>query len=292
MTNHHESNLMLVGGRGASRRRGTTRDDEIPVDDCIVTVGTLSHIGRKRSSNQDSFCALVGSDAPSGSDALLAVADGMGGHKAGDVASEMAVQGLSVRLSRDDLLIRATDDLVPTLKQTFSELNTEIHMAAALPETRGMGTTLTAAVIVGGSLTIGHVGDSRAYLLRENTMRQLTEDHSWVADQVAKGLITSQEAEFHPGRSILTRAVGVAPSVHVDSITVELKEGDLLVLCSDGVHSLVKDDELVKLLGSGDPQSSSRNIVDLANAKGGSDNITVIVGAINGLGAQSATCES
>ena len=268
-------------GVGMGSSRGKTSHHDMSTVECIVNLAALSHIGMKRASNQDSFCALVGSDAPSGSDALLAVADGMGGHKAGEVASEMAIRGLIDGLSRGDLRSCVTDDLYLIIKQTFGGLNTEIHTAAALPETRGMGTTLTAAVIVGGALTIGHVGDSRAYLLRKGVIRQLTQDHSWVAEQVARGLITSREAEIHPGRNILTRAIGVAPSVRVDSMTVEVKEGDLLLICSDGVHSLIENHELVRLLARGDPQSSSREIVDLANARGGNDNITLVVSRID-----------
>ena len=262
-----------------SNGRAQTGHEDIPATvECTVTSVALSHIGMRRTSNQDSFCALVGSDAPPGSDALLAVADGMGGHKAGEVASEMAIRGLIDGLSRGDLRGRVADDLI---SQTFNVLNTRIHTAAALPETCGMGTTLTAAVIVDGALTVGHVGDSRAYLLREGVIRQLTQDHSWVAEQVANGLMTSGEAEVHPGRNILTRAIGVAPNVLVDSMTVAVKEGDLLLVCSDGVHSLLGKGELVRLLSRGDLQSSSQEIVNLANARGGNDNITVVISRID-----------
>ena len=166
------------------KNRGKTTIGGASMVQCRITLGTLSHIGRKRSSNEDSFCALAGPDAPCGSDALLAVADGLGGHKAGEVASEMAIRGLIVRLSCDNDTRIIREGLVSRLKRAFMELNTEIHTAAALPETRGMGTTLTAAVIVGSTLAIGHVGDSRAYLLREGNIQQLTQDHNWLAGQV------------------------------------------------------------------------------------------------------------
>ena len=250
----------------------------------LVTLGTLSHVGKKRSSNQDSFCALADAGAPPGIDTLLAVADGMGGHKAGEVASGMAIQFLINRLSLAGATVQPMNDTLSRLKQTFGELNTEINVAAALPETRGMGTTLTAAVIVGNTLTIGHVGDSRAYLFRDDRIRQLTHDHSWVADQVAKGIMTSTEAETHPWRNILTRAVGIDPSIDVDSVALEIRKDDLFLICSDGVHSLIRDDELVNALtGSDDPQSSCREIVNLANAKGGNDNITVVISRIDSL---------
>ena len=253
----------------------------MPVVRSVVTLGARSDIGMTRSANEDAFCALAGPDAPAGADALLAVADGMGGHKAGEVASEMAIRGLVARLSRDGVAAQVTGGLVQALQLTIGELNAEIHRAGSRPETRGMGTTLTAAVITGRALTIGHVGDSRAYLLRDGELQQLTQDHSWVAEQVAGGVLTPAEAEVHPWRNILTRAIGVEPGVQVDGMTVEVTKGDLLLVCSDGVHALVRDDEISGLLAGGGPQSSSREIVDLANAKGGIDNITVVVARID-----------
>ena len=253
----------------------------VPVVRSVVTLGARSDIGMTRSANEDAFCALAGPDAPAGADALLAVADGMGGHKAGEVASEMAIRGLVARLSRDGVAAQVTGGLVQALQLTIGELNAEVHRAGSRPETRGMGTTLTAAVITGRALTIGHVGDSRAYLLRDGELQQLTQDHSWVAEQVAGGVLTPAEAEVHPWRNILTRAIGVEPGVQVDGMTVEVTKGDLLLVCSDGVHALVRDDEISGLLAGGGPQSSSREIVDLANAKGGIDNITVVVARID-----------
>ena len=253
----------------------------VPVVRSVVTLGARSHVGMTRSTNEDAFCALAGPDAPAGADALLAVADGMGGHKAGEVASDMAIRGLVAGLSCDGMAAQAKGGLVAALQRTISELNADIHRAGSRLETRGMGTTLTAAVLAGSALTIGHVGDSRAYLLRDGKLRQLTQDHSWVAEQVAGGVLTPGEAEAHPWRNILTRAVGVEPGVQVDGITIEITKGDLLLVCSDGVHALVRDDEISRLLAGGGPQSSSREIVDLANAKGGIDNITVVVARID-----------
>ena len=261
----------------------TRHPGAVPVVRSGVTLGARSHVGMTRSTNEDAFCALAGPDAPAGADALLAVADGMGGHKAGEVASEMAILGLVARLSRDGVAAQVTGGLVRTLRRIISELNAEIHRAGSRPETRGMGTTLTVAVLAGSALAIGHVGDSRAYLLRDGKLRQLTQDHSWVAEQVARGVLTPGEAEVHPWRNILTRAIGVEPGVQVDGMTVEVTEGDLILVCSDGVHALVGDDEISRRLAGGDPQSSSREIVDLANAKGGIDNITVVVARIDGV---------
>ena len=273
-----------MAGSGDVKRK----DDEAVVRS-VVTLGARSDVGMTRSTNEDAFCALAGPDAPPGSDALLAVADGMGGHKAGEVASEMAIRGLVARLSRDGVAAQVTGGLVRTLQRTISELNAEIHRAGSRPETRGMGTTLTAAVLAGSALTIGHVGDSRAYLLRDGKLQQLTQDHSWVAEQVARGMLTSGEAEVHPWRNILTRAIGVDPSVQVDGMTVEVTKGDLLLVCSDGVHALARDDEIAKLLAGGDPESSSQEIVDLANAKGGIDNITVVVARIDSVNSRAGS---
>ena len=245
-----------------------------------VTLGTRSDVGMKRSVNEDNFCALVGPNAPSGAEALLAVADGMGGHQAGEVASEMAIRGLVDRLSRPNAVTWIASSSVPLIQRTVGELNAVIHAAASRPETRGMGTTLTATVLAGNTLTIGHVGDSRAYLLRDGNLQQLTQDHSWVAEQVAMGKLSAREAEEDPRRNILTRALGAQPRVQVDGFRVEVAAGDILLICSDGLHSLVRDDEIARALSRNNPQSSSRKLVGLANDRGGNDNITVIVAQI------------
>ena len=253
-----------------------------------MTLGALSHVGMARSSNQDSLCALAGADAPPNTDVLLAVADGMGGHKAGDVASDMAIRGLVDRLSRETDGTGEPGSLVSTLQRTIDEINSDIHAAAALPETRGMGTTLTAAALVGETLALGHVGDSRAYLLRRGEMRQLTRDHSWVANQVAEGTLSEAEAEQHPWRNILTRAVGVDPQVQVDGLAVTVEEGDVLLLCSDGLHSMLGSHEIARALERREPRSSSRLLVDIANAKGGYDNIAVVVARVDRIGSDLA----
>ena len=246
-----------------------------------VTLGTRSDVGLKRSSNEDNFCALVGPNAPPGTEAILAVADGMGGHLAGEVASEMAIRGLVDKLSRPNAVAWSTGSSAPVIQRTVEELNAAIHAAASRPETRGMGTTLTAAVLAGGILTIGHVGDSRAYLLRDGNLQQLTRDHSWVAEQLDKGMLTPRAAAEDPRRNILTRALGVQPRVQVDGLSIRVAAGDILLICSDGLHSLVKDDEIARALAQDNPQSSSRKLVDVANARGGDDNVTVVVARVD-----------
>ncbi len=249
-----------------------------------ITLGSLTHVGMKRSSNEDTYCALAGANSPPGTDALVAVADGMGGHSAGEVASAVAIKGLVDRLSCDDRG-ETTPVNAPRyaadLERAVQEVNTEIHRAATRPEYRGMGTTLTATILVGHSLFIAHVGDSRAYLLRKGKLQQLTKDHSWVAEQVARQALTPQQAREHPKRNILTRALGIAPSVQVDMTVAEVEEKDVILHCSDGLYSLVSDEEIRGVLACEDPQEACKSLVERANALGGHDNVTVVVARID-----------
>ena len=251
-----------------------------------ITLGSLSHVGMKRAGNEDSYCALVHPNTPTGTEMLLAVADGMGGRQAGEVASALATQGLVERLSRAAASHQTpTVALLPEglLKEVVQEVNAEVLRAAARPNTRGMGTTLTAALLAGSVLSIAHVGDSRAYLLRDGKLHQITQDHNWVAEEVARGALTPQQARQHPGRNVLTRALGTVPSVDVDSVSVEVRGGDALLLCSDGLHSLVSDDEITETLAGEEPQQACQSLVERANALGGHDNITVVAARIDGL---------
>ena len=248
-----------------------------------ITLGSQTHVGMVRSANQDSYCAILAPNAPSGTDALLAVADGMGGHQAGEVASAMAIQGL-VR----DLPGKGSTDAAPTpsngwpalLGELVQRLNAEIFQAGKKPETQGMGTTLTIAFLTGTSLAVAHVGDSRLYLLRDGRLQQVSKDHSWVAEEVARGALTPEEAQVHPRRNILTRAMGTAPTLQVDTLEVQVQEGDTLMLCSDGLHGLVSDEEITQVLAREVPSVASKTLVDRANSLGGTDNVTVVVARI------------
>ena len=248
-----------------------------------VSLGAFTHIGMRRQGNQDAFCALGGTEAPNGADGFVAVADGMGGHSAGEVASSMAVDNLLRRLrsQKRRAASGASDDGLG-LTEAVRHVGERLHREAARPELRGMGTTLTAALLAGGSLHIAHVGDSRAYLLRDGRLQQLTRDHSWVGEQVAAGLLTPAEARVHPRRNILTRALGPKPQADIDSTETSLKAEDTLMLCSDGLHTLISDDELVQELSGGKPQEACERLVEEANARGGSDNITVVVMRMRG----------
>jgi len=237
-------------------------------------VAGLSDVGRCRSLNQDRY--LV--DPTSG---LYAVADGMGGHAAGEVASRMAIEALAQSMRREEG--SSWDDPAEAgrcLEQALLEGNRKIcESTEAHSEWRGMGTTIVAAVAVGNRLVIGHVGDSRAYLLRNGDLTQLTSDHSLVNEQVKMGLITSEEAQRHPHRNIVTRALGNQPRVAVDLLEETVQAGDLILLCSDGLNSMLDHAEIREALHShrNVPQTACRALVDRANARGGEDNITVVV---------------
>ena len=246
-----------------------------------IKLGSLTHVGMVRSSNQDAYCAVLAPNAPAGTDALLAVADGMGGHKAGEVASTLAIHELKKRLSEEfgKKETSSTDEQqrATVLGDVIQQVNAEVHRAAANPETQGMGTTLTAAVVSGATLTLGHVGDSRAYLWRGGQMHQISQDHSWVAEEVAKGALPAEALRSHPQINILTRAIGTAPKVEVDLKMTVLQEGDVLLLCSDGLHGLVDEDEMAKTLAEQPLDSAAKTMVERANALGGNDNITVVL---------------
>ena len=251
-----------------------------------ITLGSLSHVGMKRTGNEDSYCALVSPNTPPGTEMLLAVADGMGGRQAGELASALATRGLVERLSHGGASHPSPTEALfreGLLKEVVQAVNAEVLRAATKPATRGMGTTLTAVLLAGSVLSIAHVGDSRAYLLRDGELHQLTQDHNWAAEEVARGALTPRQAREHPGRNVLTRALGTAPSVYVDSASVEVRGGDVLMLCSDGLHSLVSDDEIAQTLVGEEPQQACQSLVERANARGGHDNITVVTARINGL---------
>jgi len=241
-----------------------------------VTLGAASHVGLRRSTNQDAYCVLAGEELPPGIDGLAAVADGMGGHRGGEVASSLAIHELLDRVTRHEPTGTARAHSF-ALGPHVEAVNGEVYQAAMTPDLRGMGTTLTAAALIGGALELAHVGDSRAYLLRDRAIRRLTRDHSWVEEQVAAGLLTRTEAEGHPGRNMLTRALGISQRVEVDGVTLEVQPHDILLLCSDGLHSLVGDDEIARVLTLQEPQRACETLIERANARGGSDNITAVV---------------
>lgn len=242
-----------------------------------ISVGAQSDVGRVREGNEDSYLVH---------EPLFVVADGMGGHLAGDVASSTAVD---VILSKSDTA-SASDP--QTLADLIRSANAAIwEKATNDPTLRGMGTTCTLVLLNENRAHIAHVGDSRAYLLRDGNLQQLTEDHTLVARMVKEGRLQPEEAEHHPQRSIITRALGVDADVEVDLDSLELRPGDRLLLCSDGLSGMIDHGSIESALqDQRDPQAAAEELVRRANAAGGEDNITVvIVDVTDGAGSGSAT---
>ena len=229
----------------------------------IVEHAGRTDVGRQRSANEDDFVL-----APP----FFAVADGMGGAKAGEVASAMATEGFE---GESDSGEPAETQLARILR----EANRRIYDLAVADEShRGMGTTLTAAKVTGDEISLAHVGDSRAYRMRDGELEQLTKDHSLVAELERSGQITAEAAEHHPQRSIITRALGPEPEVEVDTYTVTGREGDVFLLCSDGLTSMISDEEIGSILRSADSLDAAADaLVRAANQSGGKDNITVVL---------------
>jgi protein phosphatase len=224
--------------------------------------GFASDQGQLRDNNEDAY--LVDDER-----ALFAVADGMGGHRGGEVASRTAIESL-----------RASIASGVSVNEAIERANTAvIERAAGDGELEGMGTTMTAVLPAGGhQLLIGHVGDSRAYLVHEGNLRRVTEDHSLVEELVREGRLTPEQAESHPQRAIITRALGIDPDVAVDVYTLDVDPGDRLIVCSDGLNTMVRDRDVERIArGESDPQHAADALVAAANAAGGEDNITVIV---------------
>ena len=225
-----------------------------------VDVGSATDIGRVRERNEDSM--LV--DPP-----LYVVADGMGGHRGGQVASQVALEAMEGLATEGQ---GSLADHVRRANRAVWDRSIEDERLS------GMGTTLTAARIDGGSALIAHVGDSRAYLLRDGSLQQLTTDHTLVARMVRSGEITEAEAEVHPHKNVLTRALGTDEDVQVDEDSIALVDGDRLLLCSDGLTGMVTEDQIQAILENSDqPQQAADRLVKAANRAGGIDNITVVV---------------
>lgn len=226
----------------------------------MIKVGATSDIGQVREGNEDSFLVL---------DPLYAVADGMGGHRGGEVASNLALQTIQ----------RMFTSREGTLTQQVEQANRAVfERSQSDREVAGMGTTLTAALVQGAQVRLAHVGDSRAYLYRDGELQLLTEDHTLVHKMLMEGEISESEAETHPHRSILTRALGVDGNVQVDEGVVEMRNGDRLLLCTDGLTGMVSDEQIKAVLEeSKDPQEAVDRLVRAANRAGGIDNITAVV---------------
>jgi protein phosphatase len=226
-------------------------------------------VGRTRAGNEDSyFCGRT----------VFAVADGLGGHQGGEVASAAAVKPLAALDGREFADPReAAEALAAAVRQANTAI---LDQAVGDPNLWGMGTTLTAAAVAGDHhLQLAHVGDSRAYLLRDGSLEQVTTDHTVVGEFVRRGRLTPEQAAVHPERSILTRAVGLDPRIPVDTPDpLELTPGDQVLLCSDGLTEVIPDATIAELLSAdGEGEAACRSLIDAANAAGGPDNITVVL---------------
>jgi protein phosphatase len=240
-----------------------------------LEVGQATNTGMIRPGNEDSFFT----DPPAG---LFVVADGMGGHAAGEVASEMAVRILADELRtvkdiNDGVIVQVSQALKRANLAIFERTLTEV-------DKQGMGTTASLLILRDGKYLIGQVGDSRVYLLREAVLHQLTKDHSYVQEQVDAGFLTPEQARYHPYSNVITRCVGASADVEPDTYTGPVKAGDVFLVASDGLTGMVDDRRLQSLLQS---RASAQRVVDAliseANGRGGLDNITAIVVRVIGI---------
>ena len=229
----------------------------------IGAYAVASDTGRRRRRNEDNYVV-----APP----LFAVADGMGGAQAGEVASKLATAALEGGTTEELSGLERVDALI-------QEANRRIYDRASTdPSASGMGTTMTVALVEGMTVVLGHVGDSRAYLVRGDTMEQLTEDHSLVNELLKSGKLSEEEAHVHPQRSVITRAVGTDPDVDVDAFVIEAEDGDVFLICSDGLTDMVEDVDILELVdrNRADLDKAVRALVQFANKEGGEDNITAV----------------
>lgn len=243
-----------------------------------ITASGITDIGRKRDRNEDNY--LINDELQ-----LYVVADGMGGHAGGEYASALAVNTVeeivtSMELPGDPAPDEA--DPVDIIRGRLAEAvrlagHRIFDWAAEHPEFRGMGTTSVVLLLHHGNAFIAHVGDSRLYLVRDGVIRQITEDHSLVAQSIREGLLTEEQARFHRMRNVITRALGFDRKVEVDIVVHAVRRGDTFLLCTDGLSGKVDDSEMRDLIAANEPQIAARHLVSAACARGGEDNITVIV---------------
>ena len=247
-----------------------------------VESGAVTDVGRKRQRNEDFFV----SDDDLG---LFVVIDGMGGHAHGNVASRLLGERIREFVAAtaldphktwpfefDPRLSHAANRLKASVAVANRELAREMDKDTRL---RGMGATMTGALVDGGRVAISNVGDCRTYLVRDGAIRQVTSDHSWVAEQVRHGIIGQADAKRHPLRNLVTRAVSGGERLEVDVLELPLLSGDLLLLCSDGLHGLVGDEDLLQtvMANAGDPLAACQSLIALANLRGAPDNVTAVV---------------
>ena len=239
----------------------------------MIVYAAKTDIGKTRDTNQDYF--IVSGEKPQ----LFVLCDGMGGHNSGDVASRAAAESIENYVRLQSALDYDAQKAKRVLKGALSYANKIVYTRAAQsPQLSGMGTTADVCMVDFDTVYIAHVGDSRVYLLRDKTLRQLTRDHSLVEEMVASGLITEAEAKAHPKKNVITRAVGTNRLVEVDFITTDFVPGDMLLMCSDGLSNMLSTEEMQNiLLEKEEEQTIVEHLISKANEKGGKDNITAIL---------------
>lgn len=237
--------------------------------------GMKSHKGMIREINEDFCDAITGSSLMK---AAYIIADGMGGHSAGEIASKMAVEYISNKIKENEKDF-SEDNIGEFLNNVIKEANDAIYEKSKTPGPYlGMGTTLIVAIFLSGNIYIGHVGDSRVYMIRNREIEQLTTDHSYVEELVKNGSLSRTEAEKHPQKNIITRAIGCFESVEADICTYEVHKDDIFILCTDGLTNMLTDDRILEIVSNNeDPQSTCDELIKQANINGGEDNITVII---------------
>jgi PPM family protein phosphatase len=247
-----------------------------------ISYQALTDVGRKRKGNEDNL--FVNAEQR-----LFVVADGMGGHAAGEVASKIAVDSINefVCLTGGDQEITWPFGLDDTISYDGNRLKTSIRYAnrkvldatKEKAEYEGMATTVAAVLVDGETANLAHVGDSRVYMVRDGALTLLTSDHSWVNEQIQSGIISAEQARSHPLRNVVTRALGGKPDLAVDIQVQKMESGDVLLLCSDGLTTMIPDEDIVEIVGEagGDIEKAAKALVAEANSRGGEDNITVLL---------------
>jgi serine/threonine protein phosphatase PrpC len=260
-----------------------------PKLDLRIAVSARTHEGRVRDHNEDAFLvtdlehgrarrdAIDGAYEVTPRGILLAVSDGMGGAKAGEVASTLSLEALF-----DELRSDRGGTVEERLQRDVVRASRRVREAGKRPDRRGMGATLTAALFCGLDVHLAQIGDSRAYLLRGGSIRQVTHDQSYVQMLVDEGIMTPEEAERSPEKNVILQAMGQKGDVRVAIGHIAVRPGDRLLLCSDGLTNEISDDEILKIGSRGPVEAASQALVDAANAAGGKDNVTVVLAEIEG----------
>lgn len=238
--------------------------------------GVRSDKGAVREINEDSYNIIAGY---SGLPVCFIIADGMGGHNSGEIASKLAVDYASNHILQFPESMSDDENIIETIGKIMDSANMEVNRKSKEdPANSGMGTTMIIAVVSNKKVFIGHIGDSRVYLFRKNEMERITTDHSYIEELINNGSITRGEAENHPKRHVLTKALGCSEDLQIDTYTCKLKDGDVFLLCTDGLTNMISENAIKEIIDAADdPAKACEELVKASNAAGGEDNITVIV---------------